>query len=153
MPLQVGPVAGDSRRRDQLSASACAIDDREAGSSFLIAALMTLRSIVAEPLSVRAAHRNVSAYRSLHMTNSVSLFGVTDVALHEAKAQLSALVDHVSTGGGDVIITRRGKPVARLVPIDDESVIESALAHLLAARQASTPGPQSLRELIDEGRR
>ena len=101
----------------------------------------------------RCSVRAVSAHRSLHMTNSVSLLGMTDVALHEAKAQLSALVDRVSTGGGDVVITRRGKPVARLVPIDDESVIESALAHLLAARQSSTPGPQSLRELIDEGRR
>lgn len=95
----------------------------------------------------------VSGYRSPKMTNSVSLLGMTDVALHEAKAQLSALVDRVSSGGGDVVITRRGKPVARLVPIDDESAIESALAHLLAARQSSTPGPQSLRELIDEGRR
>lgn len=109
---------------------------------------------IANTIKVSGAVRSeVSAYRSLNMTNSVSLLSMTDVALHEAKAQLSALVDRVSNGGGDVVITRRGKPVARLVPIDDESAIESALAHLLAARQSSTPGPQSLRELIDEGRR
>lgn len=78
---------------------------------------------------------------------------MTEVALFEAKAQLSAIVERVASTGEEVLITRRGKPMARLVPVDDESAIESALAHLLAAREASRPGEGTLRELIDEGRR
>lgn len=78
---------------------------------------------------------------------------MTEVALYEAKAQLSAIVERVASTGEEVLITRRGRPMARLVPVDDESAIESALAHLLAAREASRPGTGTLRELIDEGRR
>lgn len=78
---------------------------------------------------------------------------MSEIALYEAKAHLSALVERVASTGEEVVITRRGKPVARLVPVDDESAIESALAHLLAARHASRPGSEPLRELIDERRR
>ena len=78
---------------------------------------------------------------------------MTEIALYEAKAQLSALVERVASTGEEVLITRRGRPMARLVPVDDDSAIESALAHLLAARDSSRPGSGTLRELIDEGRR
>lgn len=78
---------------------------------------------------------------------------MTEIALYEAKAHLSALVERVASTGEEVLITRRGRPMARLVPVDDDSAIESAMAHLLAAREASRPGPGTLRELIDEGRR
>jgi prevent-host-death family protein len=37
------------------------------------------------------------------------------VNMHEAKSQLSALVEAVN-GGEEVVIARAGKPVARLVP-------------------------------------
>lgn len=75
------------------------------------------------------------------------------VGLFEAKTHLSELVHQVSTGGEDVVITRRGKAVARIVPIDTESPVEEALARLLAAREGSTPGDGSLRDLIEDGRR
>lgn len=78
---------------------------------------------------------------------------MTEIALYEAKAHLSALVERVEQAGEEIVITRRGRPAARLVPVDDDSAIESALALLLAARIASTPGTETLRELIDEGRR
>lgn len=75
------------------------------------------------------------------------------VGLFDAKTRLSELVDRVASTQEDVLITRRGKPVARLVPVDEDSAVERGLALLMAARAASTPGPETLRELIDEGRR
>lgn len=78
---------------------------------------------------------------------------MTEIALYEAKAHLSALIERVEQAGEEIVITRRGRPAARLVPVDDDSAIESALALLLAAREASTPGTETLRDLIDEGRR
>lgn len=77
----------------------------------------------------------------------------TEVGIFEAKTRLSELVDQVATNGEEVVITKRGKPVARLLPTASaESAVESALALLLAARQASAAGSGSLRDLIDDGR-
>lgn len=39
------------------------------------------------------------------------------VTIHEAKAQLSALIEQ-SLQGEEVIIARRDKPLVRLVPVD-----------------------------------
>jgi prevent-host-death family protein len=39
------------------------------------------------------------------------------VNIHEAKTNLSRLVDEVS-GGAEIIIAKAGKPMAKLVPID-----------------------------------
>jgi prevent-host-death family protein len=44
---------------------------------------------------------------------------VTTVNMHEAKSQLSKLVD-LAHQGEDVIIARNGKPTARIVPIESE---------------------------------
>ena len=75
------------------------------------------------------------------------------MGLFDAKTRLSELVEQVANGGDDILITRRGKAVARLVPIDESSEVERSLALLLAARESSKAGSGSLRELIDEGRR
>jgi prevent-host-death family protein len=45
---------------------------------------------------------------------------MTTVNMHEAKSQLSKLVD-LAHQGEDVIIARNGKPAARLVPIESET--------------------------------
>jgi prevent-host-death family protein len=74
------------------------------------------------------------------------------VGLFDAKTRLSELVEQVTQGGDDIVITRRGKAVARLVPIEPESEVESALALLLSARATSVSGSGSLRDLIDDGR-
>lgn len=44
---------------------------------------------------------------------------MTTVGMHEAKTRLSQLVQEVETGG-EVVITRHGRPVARLVEITRE---------------------------------
>ena len=74
------------------------------------------------------------------------------VGLFDAKTRLSELVEQVTQGGDDIVITRRGKAVARLVPIEPESEVETALALLLCARETSVSGSGSLRDLIDDGR-
>ncbi|MCU0887874.1 MAG: type II toxin-antitoxin system prevent-host-death family antitoxin [Rubritepida sp.] len=54
---------------------------------------------------------------------------------YSAKAHLSRLLDEVEAGG-EVVITRRGKPVARLVPYAaaerrPKGIVLGALAHML----------------------
>jgi prevent-host-death family protein len=40
---------------------------------------------------------------------------VAEIGMHQAKTQLSKLVERVEAGE-EIVITRRGKPAARLVP-------------------------------------
>lgn len=76
-----------------------------------------------------------------------------EVGVFEAKTRLSELVELVSQSGQEVLITRRGRPAARLVPLPHPgSAVEDALALLHATRAASTPGSAPLRDLIDDGR-
>ena len=42
---------------------------------------------------------------------------MTAVSVYDARASLSRLIDQALTGE-DVVITRRGKPVVKLVPVD-----------------------------------
>ena len=77
------------------------------------------------------------------------------VGVFEAKNKLTALLDEVEAGG-EVLITRRGKPVARLVraePGFDRAKARRAADGLRAASKGHTLGGVSLKELISEGRR
>lgn len=88
------------------------------------------------------------------MNHLTSLLVMTiTVGVYEAKAKLSELLDKV-VAGEDVVITRRGVAVAHLSPIEDRSArTRSALDALREVRSQAKPGPESIRELIDEGRR
>ena len=75
------------------------------------------------------------------------------VGAFEAKTHLSALLDRVAAGE-EVVITKHGKPVARLVgarTIDRERVNE-AFEKLKALRKGTTLGALSWKRLRDEGR-
>lgn len=77
------------------------------------------------------------------------------VGVFDAKNRLSALLDDVEDGN-TVVITRRGKPVARLVAYDagfDREKARRAADGLRAASEGAILGGLSIRDLIDEGRR
>ena len=77
------------------------------------------------------------------------------VGVFDAKTRLTALLDEVERGG-EVLITRRGKPIARLVPAEvgfDRAKARRAADGLLEASKGLTLGGISLKELISEGRR
>lgn len=77
------------------------------------------------------------------------------VGVFDAKNKLSALLDTVE-GGGSVVITRRGKPVARLVAYEagfDRDKARRAADGLRAASEGATLGGLSIKDLINEGRR
>jgi prevent-host-death family protein len=71
----------------------------------------------------------------------------------EAKTHLSSLLDRVAQGE-EVVITKRGKPVARLVPVDrpPRHDLDSVIARLKELRDQTRPGP-GWTELRDAGRR
>ncbi len=78
-----------------------------------------------------------------------------EVGSFEAKNTLSALLDRVAKGE-EVVITRRGKPIARLVGMQDDdrrAKARAAAEQLLALGERNTLGGLLIRDLIDEGRR
>lgn len=76
------------------------------------------------------------------------------VGASEAKTHLSALLDRVA-GGEEVVITRHGKPVARLVSARhiDRVHVNEAFEKLKLLRKGTTLGVLSWKALRDEGRR
>jgi prevent-host-death family protein len=78
------------------------------------------------------------------------------VGTFEAKTRLSELLDRVANGD-EITITRNGKPIARLVPVDPHAAASGRrdLARRIdKARRGVKLGPGlTLRRLIDEGRR
>ena len=62
------------------------------------------------------------------------------VALAQAKAQLSALLDAIEAGE-EVVITRRGQPVARMVREHPQSAGSLDWGNRLRALHGDQPGP------------
>ena len=79
-----------------------------------------------------------------------------EIGAFEAKNTLGALLDLVAAGE-EIVITRRGKPVARLVPDSgfvDREKARKAVADVIAMRKGVTLGEGlSIKGLIAEGRR
>jgi prevent-host-death family protein len=76
------------------------------------------------------------------------------VGAFDAKNRLSALLDRVERGE-EIVITRRGRPVAKLVPAApgfDRVEARRAAAGLLDASQGVTLGGMKIKDLVAEGR-
>jgi prevent-host-death family protein len=73
--------------------------------------------------------------------------------MFEAKTHLSALIEEVEQGN-EITITRRGTPVARLVPAEPtrRNNPQEAAARLRQLRRGIKLGRVSILGLIDEGR-
>lgn len=74
------------------------------------------------------------------------------VGAYDAKTHLPRLLDQVEQGE-TVTITKHGREVARLVPIGSRPSPTSIIAALRSARSGVRLGGDSVRELIEEGRR
>lgn len=77
-----------------------------------------------------------------------------NVAVFEAKSKLSALLDRACRGE-EVVITRHGAPIARLVPMNAPAAPDRDLA-VRAVRalkkRLNVDAGVSLRKLVDAGR-
>jgi prevent-host-death family protein len=75
------------------------------------------------------------------------------VGSFEAKTNFSALLERAERGE-QIVITRRGKPVARLMPLAPaDGKASQAMAKLRKLRQGTTLGGLSWKELRDAGRK
>ena len=77
-----------------------------------------------------------------------------EIGAFEAKNRLGALLDRVERGE-EIVITRRGKPVARIVPAGpgfDRAKARRTVAGLLEASRGLSLRGLEIKDLINEGR-
>ena len=78
------------------------------------------------------------------------------IGAFEAKTHFSQIIEKVENGA-DFIITRRGKPVAKIIPFEQkpEMTFKEAIDRFreLRKRYRGEPGSFNIREAIEEGRR
>lgn len=84
--------------------------------------------------------------------SKTSLMFMTSVGAYEAKTHLPALLARVERGE-TVTITRHGRPIAKLVPVDIVRPVVEVFMELDGLRDGVTTGGDSLKDLIEDGRR
>jgi prevent-host-death family protein len=78
---------------------------------------------------------------------------MAEVGAFEAKNKLSALLDQVEQGA-EITITRRGRPVAKLVPAEagfDREKARRAADNLIARSKGVSLGDLKIKDLVNEG--
>ena len=77
-----------------------------------------------------------------------------NIGIYDAKSRLSDLIDKVRAGK-EVVITRHGEPVAKLVPLVEVPAVDGiALVRDIRAlrKRLDIRTPDSLRKLVEAGR-
>jgi prevent-host-death family protein len=79
---------------------------------------------------------------------------MTQVGAFEAKTHFAALLERAARGE-EIVITRHGTPVAKLVPLSaaNGERRRKAIQRLMEFSKGQTLGDLTIRELRDEGRR
>lgn len=78
---------------------------------------------------------------------------MTTIGAYDAKTHLPRLLKEVEAGA-TVTITKHGRDVARLVPVDSaDGTAEEVVRSLREARSGVRRGRTTLRKMIEDGRR
>lgn len=54
-----------------------------------------------------------------------------EVSASQFKARCLALLDEVAESGAELVVTKRGRPVARVVPIDEAASLRDSVEQLV----------------------
>jgi prevent-host-death family protein len=69
----------------------------------------------------------------------------------ELNKNVNSIINRAHSSGETVTILKHGKPIARILPIDDRSSIEGSLRYLNAIEPVEVP--ESVESVIDLGRK
>lgn len=62
-----------------------------------------------------------------------------EITATQFKARCLALLDEVAEGGGELIVTKRGRPVARVVAADDDASLRGSVKFLVDDEELIAP--------------
>ena len=77
------------------------------------------------------------------------------IGAFEAKTHFSQILEKIENGG-DFIITKRGKPVAKIIPFKEEKMSRKEAINALREMRKlynGKPGEFNIREAIEDGRK
>jgi prevent-host-death family protein len=66
-----------------------------------------------------------------------------EVSASRFKARCLALLDEVAEGGGELLITKRGRPVAKVVPADAEASLRGSVTYEVDDEELIAPIDQA----------
>lgn len=75
-----------------------------------------------------------------------------EVGAYEAKTNFSRLLERVEKGER-ITLTRHGRPVAMLMPVEEKRPPEDVVRELREFRRGRELGDVGVREMVEEGRR
>jgi prevent-host-death family protein len=70
-----------------------------------------------------------------------------DVAVSKLRAELSGWIEHVRNGG-EIVVTDRGVPVARIMPIDSTPLLERLVAEGVISKPKVAKRPITRDQLV-----
>jgi len=62
-----------------------------------------------------------------------------EIAAGRFKAQCLALLDEVAAGGEELVVTKRGRPVARVVPLEAPTSLRGSVKVLVSDEELLAP--------------
>lgn len=54
---------------------------------------------------------------------------MNEVSASQFKARCLALLDEIAEGGGELVVTKRGRPVAKVVPVDEQVSLRGTVTY------------------------
>jgi len=64
---------------------------------------------------------------------------MTEISATQFKARCLALLDEVSESGSELVVTKRGRPVARVGPVDPDASLAGSVDQLVADDELIEP--------------
>ena len=61
------------------------------------------------------------------------------IAAGKFKAECLALLDEVAASGEEIIVTKRGKPVARVLPLEPPDSLKGSVTYLVSDEELMAP--------------
>jgi prevent-host-death family protein len=77
---------------------------------------------------------------------------MVEIGAYEAKTNLSRLLERVEHGER-ITLTRHGRPMAMLVPVEEKRPPKDVISDLREFRRGRRLGVIGVREMVEEGRR
>jgi prevent-host-death family protein len=62
-----------------------------------------------------------------------------EITASQFKARCLALLDEVAEGGGELVVTKRGRPVARVVPVNAEASLRGSVTYNVSDDELLAP--------------
>lgn len=62
-----------------------------------------------------------------------------EISASQFKARCLALLDQVAEGGGELVVTKRGRPVARVVPVDEATSLRGTVTYHVSDEELIAP--------------